>query len=243
MTTLKQKLGKAFSFDEIAEVRSEVSQAYVASDISEKEFLELTFIINQKYVDNKLIEHVKLAATAKRLDELKEEHKKFWNAGYLTSDDAQAFGVAVVSRRKELEEIKKRQHGERKAAKELLRKSLEVMDLASSDFDVWDIKEFISEIQSNLERFTTSRDFEFQIDNKSVRLIHEDSIDNIYSCELEEYLKAGWREQLDALPETFVIDWEDTVEQEMANSCRADHFSSYDGDEHHQGEYLIYRLN
>lgn len=116
-------------------------------------------------------------------------------------------------------------------AGDILEVSCDACDLSSSDFTITEIAEILEEIMND-----ESGDFELALGNRSVRLIDDDVIEQIWENELGNQLD----EQTDDVPSFIVIDREETIEN-LKIDGEGHHFGSYDGNEHSAHSCSVFR--
>ena len=87
-------------------------------------------------------------------------------------------------------------------------------------------------------------DFTFDFDGNEYRIIHADSIWEIYVEEIKNIVESCYDLKLDELPEFIAvkIDWEETAANAF-NDGYGHTFSGYDGSEEEAAGYYIFRTN
>jgi hypothetical protein len=103
-----------------------------------------------------------------------------------------------------------------------------------------EVKEAILEIKDNLGL----SDFTLDFDGAEYRLIHEDSIWEIYKEEIQRIVEDCYDLNLDKVP-VFIaleVDWEQTAQNAYADGY-GHTFSGYDGSEEECSGYYIFRTN
>lgn len=122
-----------------------------------------------------------------------------------------------------------------KAARNILETSIDAVDDNVNDYTLSELKNLMAEILN-----TTENDFELELEGGTVRLIHDDEIDQIWTDSLIDQVKECYN--LDDIPPFISIDWEQTAE-----NCKVDgmghHFAGYDHEEHKAGYWNIFRTN
>jgi hypothetical protein len=122
-----------------------------------------------------------------------------------------------------------------KNARNILETSIDAVDGSPTDYTFDELKSLMVEILDNAEN-----DYWLELEGGEVRLIHDDSIDQIWTDALIGQVKECYN--LDDIPSFISIDWEQTAE-----NCKVDGmghcFAGYDHEEHKSGDWNIFRTN
>ena len=120
-------------------------------------------------------------------------------------------------------------------ARQILETCLQAIGDDPCDHSLSNLKSFMREILENTEDDYTISFWGCT----SVRLIHDDIIDEVWTESLIQQIKDCY--DLDHLPEFIEIDWE-----ESAENCKDEglgtHFNTYDGEEYFCNNWNIFRV-
>jgi len=125
-----------------------------------------------------------------------------------------------------------------KAAKAILG---EICKSHSHDVTYSEAKEALVELNDGISE---KEDIWFEFDGNDYRIIHEDSIWDIYVDEIKEVVNDCYDLKLDDVPDWIAleIDWEQTAKNAYVDGY-GHHFSSYDGSETDAAKHFIFRVN
>jgi len=117
---------------------------------------------------------------------------------------------------------------------------LEIANEYSIDISDDDMKaEYIDIIESAMP----SSEFIIELDGMMFRVIHEDSIREIYQDSQEELIKDCYFPTLQEIPWWLEIDWKTTVQNCLDSDGYGNYFSTYDGSELYTDGFYIFRTN
>jgi hypothetical protein len=113
---------------------------------------------------------------------------------------------------------------------------------ANHDIDDFDNDSIIEALDDIASKF--SDDFYFEFDGNEYRVLHQDSIWNIYVETIKEIVKDCYDLKLDKFPDFIAlsIDWEQTAQNAYADGY-GHTFASYDGEEIETKQHHVFRVN
>ena len=117
-----------------------------------------------------------------------------------------------------------------------------IIDSHSHSVDMDDAREAIETLRERIDN--GEDDFIFDFDGNEYRIIHEDSIWEIYVEEIKNIVNDGYDLKLDSIPDFIAvnINWEKTAENALVDGY-GHTFSGYDGSEEEAAGYYIFRTN